>query len=100
METVFSDWRFLVFAGTIVFNIGAIWAGWQSSRREFRELKADVKDLKVKVLNGITSTLAIHTNRLTAIEVNCAATHHRNRIRDTADKQGESGGYTYGEEQK
>lgn len=82
MDSMFSDWRFLVFAGTIVFNIGAIWASWQASRREFRELKGDVKDLKVKVLNGISTTLNTHTDRLTAIEVNCAATHHRRRRED------------------
>ncbi len=73
MNSLFADWRFLVFAATMIFNVGAIWAQWTASRRDFRDLKQDVKDLKVKVLNGITDKLGEHTDRLTRIEVTCSA---------------------------
>jgi len=82
VDELLADWRFLVFAGTMIFNIGAIWAQWQGSRVAFRDLKTDVKDLKEKVLNGITCKLSEHTDRLTRIEARCEARHKIRRWDD------------------
>ena len=93
---MFSDWRFLVFAGTIVFNIGAIWAQWSASRNDFKDLKGDVKDLKFKVLNGISDKLGEHTIRLTRIETTCAGRHETPHRRKDDVPQRRSGDEHYG----
>lgn len=93
---MFSDWRFLVFAGTVAFNIGAIWAQWTASKQNFIDMKGDVRDLKVRVLNGISSKLAEHTDRLTRIETTCAGRHETPHRRKEDVPQRRSGDEHYG----
>ncbi len=67
------DWRLVVFLGTMMFQIGMAWSQAKGTRRDLDGLRSDVADLKRRVLNGITTALQSHGEKLSAIEARCEA---------------------------